>query len=362
MEVTFKLRAGRALHRRQHARAACAQGVLRLRQALAAGLLRRQGRAALDARGDRGGRAAGGRRMSSRALDRDNDRPVPRRHFRAARRGGISRRAGDHGRAHAAGRMARRAGGRAATSWSPRRCCTTSATSPASSAPIRPTTSRTSTTTRPAPRCLAPFFPPVVTECVRLHVAAKRYLCATDPTYFGKALAGLGPYAVAAGRADERRARSRRSARIPFHDEAVRVRLWDEGGKVAGHEDARLPRLRAAAAARRRRPRREPHLTAGGEGTAHVFLLRRRRRGGCLPATGLRATRPSRAHLLRRRSVIQRRVQPACRCPFVQAGRPGAQFAILPLHPFRCIDRAQSAAPLSSCRTRTNHAFSRRRR
>ena len=28
------------------------------------------------------------------------------------------------------------------------------------------------------------FFPPVVTECVRLHVAAKRYLCATDPTYF----------------------------------------------------------------------------------------------------------------------------------------------------------------------------------
>ena len=28
---------------------------------------------------------------------------------------------------------------------------------------------------------LAPFFPAVVTECVRLHVAAKRYLAATDP-------------------------------------------------------------------------------------------------------------------------------------------------------------------------------------
>ncbi len=33
---------------------------------------------------------------------------------------------------------------------------------------------------------LAPFFPPVVSECVRLHVAAKRYLCATDPGYFAK--------------------------------------------------------------------------------------------------------------------------------------------------------------------------------
>jgi predicted HD phosphohydrolase len=33
---------------------------------------------------------------------------------------------------------------------------------------------------------LGPFFPPLVTECVRLHVAAKRYLCATDPTYFSK--------------------------------------------------------------------------------------------------------------------------------------------------------------------------------
>jgi predicted HD phosphohydrolase len=33
---------------------------------------------------------------------------------------------------------------------------------------------------------LAPFFPPVIVECVRLHVAAKRYLCATDPTYFSR--------------------------------------------------------------------------------------------------------------------------------------------------------------------------------
>ncbi len=30
---------------------------------------------------------------------------------------------------------------------------------------------------------LEPFFPPLVTACVRWHVAAKRYLCATEPGY-----------------------------------------------------------------------------------------------------------------------------------------------------------------------------------
>lgn len=30
------------------------------------------------------------------------------------------------------------------------------------------------------------FFPSVVTDCVRYHVAAKRYLCATNPSYFNE--------------------------------------------------------------------------------------------------------------------------------------------------------------------------------
>ncbi|MHA6268296.1 (R)-1-hydroxy-2-trimethylaminoethylphosphonate oxygenase [Aliiroseovarius sp. CAU 1755] len=30
------------------------------------------------------------------------------------------------------------------------------------------------------------FFPSVITDCVRYHVAAKRYLCATKPTYFDR--------------------------------------------------------------------------------------------------------------------------------------------------------------------------------
>ncbi|MFO1070997.1 MAG: HD domain-containing protein [Geminicoccaceae bacterium] len=80
---------------------------------------------------------------------------------------------------------------------------------------------------------LEPWFPPAVVEPVRLHVATKRYLCATDPAYFGKlspasvrtlALQGgpMGPDEVAA------------FERNPYRDIAVRVRLWDEEAKVAG--------------------------------------------------------------------------------------------------------------------------------
>ena len=80
---------------------------------------------------------------------------------------------------------------------------------------------------------LAGFFPPLVVECVRLHVAAKRYLCASDPCYFGRlsptsvqtlALQG-GPMPPDEAAAFER---------SPFFREAIRVRLWDEAGKLAG--------------------------------------------------------------------------------------------------------------------------------
>jgi phosphonate degradation associated HDIG domain protein len=80
---------------------------------------------------------------------------------------------------------------------------------------------------------LAPFFPPVVTACVRLHVAAKRYLCATDPGYVAK----LSPASVATLRLQGGPMTPAEVAtfeRDPYHREAVRVRLWDEGGKVPG--------------------------------------------------------------------------------------------------------------------------------
>jgi phosphonate degradation associated HDIG domain protein len=74
-------------------------------------------------------------------------------------------------------------------------------------------------------------FGPDVTEPVRLHVAAKRYLCATDPGYFGKlssdsvlslSLQG-GPMSAAEVAAFEA---------LAEHAAAVRLRRWDEAAKV----------------------------------------------------------------------------------------------------------------------------------
>lgn len=80
---------------------------------------------------------------------------------------------------------------------------------------------------------LAPFFPPIVTECVRLHVAAKRYLCATDPAYFDSlSPASVHSLSLQGGPMDSDEIT--RFQAIPFHGEAVRVRIWDDGGKVPG--------------------------------------------------------------------------------------------------------------------------------
>jgi phosphonate degradation associated HDIG domain protein len=79
-------------------------------------------------------------------------------------------------------------------------------------------------------RVLEHFFPPVITECVRLHVAAKRYLCATDATYYGKlSQASRHTLKLQGGPMDETEVTAFRCN--PFHAEAVRVRIWDEGGK-----------------------------------------------------------------------------------------------------------------------------------
>jgi [1-hydroxy-2-(trimethylamino)ethyl]phosphonate dioxygenase len=89
------------------------------------------------------------------------------------------------------------------------------------------------------------FFPPLVTDCVRLHVAAKRYLCAADPAYFGKLSdASVKTLALQGGADERRRGRRAPSAATPISSEAVpiklnRVRLWDEAAKVAG--PARCP-------------------------------------------------------------------------------------------------------------------------
>ena len=82
---------------------------------------------------------------------------------------------------------------------------------------------------------LEPFFPAVITESVRHHVAAKRYLCATKPTYFGK----LSPASVhslnlqGGPMNDEEVAEF---ASNPYLDEIIQVRYLDEAGKEADME------------------------------------------------------------------------------------------------------------------------------
>lgn len=88
-------------------------------------------------------------------------------------------------------------------------------------------------------RWLARRFIPAVSEPVRLHVAAKRYLCATDPGYRAR----LSDASVVTLRLQGGPMVSAELARFeaePFSKDAVRLRLWDDQGKVAGLKTAEL--------------------------------------------------------------------------------------------------------------------------
>ena len=113
-------------------------------------------------------------------------------------------------------------------------------------------------------RWLARHFGPEVSEPVRLHVPAKRYLCATDPEYFKQLSAAsiitlklqggpMSPAEVAAFESER------------YWREAARVRKWDDSGKqpqliVAGleHYRAAIDRLAHAYIRDRAAPRQRP--------------------------------------------------------------------------------------------------------
>ena len=82
-------------------------------------------------------------------------------------------------------------------------------------------------------KVLEGFFPPLVTECVRLHVAAKRYLCGTDPTYYDR-LSQPSQHSLSLQGGPMSDTEIDLFEQLDYHREAVRVRLWDDGGKVAG--------------------------------------------------------------------------------------------------------------------------------
>jgi phosphonate degradation associated HDIG domain protein len=91
---------------------------------------------------------------------------------------------------------------------------------------------------------LATHFGPEVTSPVRLHVDAKRYLCATDSEYLSllspASVESLqlqgGPFTAVEAHAFEQR---------PFAREAVQLRRWDDLAKVPGMKVPGLGQYRA---------------------------------------------------------------------------------------------------------------------
>lgn len=79
-------------------------------------------------------------------------------------------------------------------------------------------------------RVLGPYFPATVTDCIRYHVAAKRYLCATDPAYFAKlSEASVHTLGLQGGPMDA--CEVARFKTEPNLEAILQVRIWDDAGK-----------------------------------------------------------------------------------------------------------------------------------
>jgi [1-hydroxy-2-(trimethylamino)ethyl]phosphonate dioxygenase len=89
--------------------------------------------------------------------------------------------------------------------------------------------------------------PAVVSEPVRLHVAAKRYLCTIEPDYFGL-LSMPSQYPLSKQGGPMTAAETADFARQPFIDRAVRPRRWDERVKTVAIEVPPLDSYRRAIA------------------------------------------------------------------------------------------------------------------
>jgi phosphonate degradation associated HDIG domain protein len=73
-------------------------------------------------------------------------------------------------------------------------------------------------------------FPVSVTEPIRLHVAAKRYLCATEPSYFGQ-LSEASVYTLSVQGGLMTDAEAREFEHEPHAADAIAVRRWDDQAK-----------------------------------------------------------------------------------------------------------------------------------
>ena len=86
---------------------------------------------------------------------------------------------------------------------------------------------------------LGAIFGPAVVQPIALHVAAKRYLCATEPGYLeGLSAASAQSLVLQGGPFDADQARQFEA--MPFAADAVRLRRYDDRGKIDGGETTRL--------------------------------------------------------------------------------------------------------------------------
>jgi len=90
---------------------------------------------------------------------------------------------------------------------------------------------------------LARYFPEAVAEPIRLHVAAKRYLCAMNDEYQrGLSTASIQSLALQGGPMSDEEVRAFEAS--PYARECLRLRRWDDLAKVAGSKAPGLPHYR----------------------------------------------------------------------------------------------------------------------
>lgn len=80
---------------------------------------------------------------------------------------------------------------------------------------------------------LSSLFSPAVTEPIRLHVQAKRYLCCVDPTYWNQLSVGSKETLNLQGEIFSDEA-AKAFIEQPYAREAVKLRQWDDRAKVVG--------------------------------------------------------------------------------------------------------------------------------
>ena len=82
---------------------------------------------------------------------------------------------------------------------------------------------------------IRPLFGPAVVEPIRLHVDAKRALCALEPGYYD-ALSDDSKRSLELQGGTYAPADAEAFAAKPYAKEAMRLRRWDDAAKVAGRE------------------------------------------------------------------------------------------------------------------------------